>query len=82
MNEREKMQHAELDRIKRMLVENPEKLGPDGKHRRAIQEWLRGEVQRAEKFEAKREKRGDRKRARKIARSVLFSEAMLEALQR
>lgn len=51
MNEREKMQHAELDRIKRMLGENPEKLGPDGKHRRAIQEWLRGEVQRAEKFE-------------------------------
>ena len=51
MNEREKMQHAELDRIKRMLLENPEKLGPDGKHRRAIQEWLHGEVQHAEKFE-------------------------------
>jgi len=38
--------------------------------------------ERAEKFEAKREKRGDRKRARKVARTVLFSEAMLEALQR
>jgi len=51
MNEREKMQHAELDRIKRMLLENPEKLGPDGVHRRATLNWLDDEVTRAENFE-------------------------------
>ena len=51
MNEREKMQHAELDRIKRMLLENPEKLGPDGAHRRATLRWLDDEVAIAENFE-------------------------------
>ena len=55
MNEREKMQHAELDRIKRMLLENPEKLGPDGAHRRATLTWLDGEVTRTD--QRKRTKR-------------------------
>tara|TARA_R110000824_G_scaffold200980_2_gene385053 strand:- start:1441 stop:1623 length:183 start_codon:yes stop_codon:yes gene_type:complete len=48
MNEREKMQRAELERIKKMLLENPEKLGPDSASRRHMLNWLDDEVTRPE----------------------------------